>query len=219
MRVYRQALQSRLAQEVIVATDHPDIQSHVMAHGGRVVMTDITHPSGTDRIAEIAHKHCDADYLINVQGDEPMIEPDQIDQLIKTLHDSNATIATQCSLIEDVDQVFDYNIVKVVRDIHDHALYFSRQAIPAFRDLKYEFWPSMVPYYRHIGIYGFRRDTLLELTALSPMSYEKAESLEQLRWLQHGYKIHCAETSYKSIGVDTPDDVDRVSEILLTMGK
>ncbi len=214
MRVYKQASASAKAHEIVVATDHDSIYDHVISHGGKAVMTSIDHLSGTDRIAEAVLK-IDCDIVINVQGDEPLIEPRQIDDLIDLFNDDAIQIATQCKRITDFDQVFDFNVVKVIRDNTDKALYFSRQAIPAVRDEKFEMWPAQVNYFRHIGIYGFRKETLLELTQLPQTSYETAESLEQLRWLQSGYNIYCAETHYSSIGVDTEDDVDRVAKVLL----
>jgi 3-deoxy-manno-octulosonate cytidylyltransferase (CMP-KDO synthetase) len=214
MRVYRQALKSKLADEVIIATDHAKIFDHVSSLGAKVTMTSPNHISGTDRIAEVSSS-LDSDIIINLQGDEPLINPIQIDDLIEVMRGENVQIGTQCRLIDDADLLFDYNVVKVVRDFHHRALYFSRQALPAFRDVKYEQWFDKTKYYRHIGLYGFKKDVLTEITKLAPSSYELAESLEQLRWLQNGYSIHCHETMYDSIGVDTPDDLERVRDIVL----
>jgi 3-deoxy-manno-octulosonate cytidylyltransferase (CMP-KDO synthetase) len=178
-------------------------------------LTSIDHVSGTDRVAEVAEQ-IDSEIIINLQGDEPLIDPRQINELIELMSRPAVTIGTQCKLIEDEDLLFDYNVVKVVRDYQDKALLFSRQAIPAFRDLPYQKWMGSMAYYRHIGIYGFKKETLLQLCALPQTSYEKAESLEQLRWMQHGYSIHCIETSFNSIGVDTPDDLEKVRNYLIT---
>ena len=215
MRVYNQALKSKLADEVIIATDHAKIFDHVSALGANVRMTDIDHISGTDRIAEVC-MDIDSEIIINLQGDEPLINPKQIDDLIKIMQDDKVQIGTQCRFIDDVDLLFDYNVVKVVRDLQNRALYFSRQAIPAFRDIGYGAWHDNAKYYRHIGLYGFKKNVLLELTKLEPSSYEITESLEQLRWLQNGYSIHCHETMYHSVGVDTQDDLDRVRDFILT---
>lgn len=214
MRVYKQALKSKLADEVIIATDHAKIFDHVSALGAKVRMTSTDHISGTDRIAEVCNA-LDSDIIINLQGDEPLINPIQIDNLISVMKEEHVQIGTQCRLIDDVDLLFDYNVVKVVRDFHNKALYFSRQALPAFRDIKYEQWFGKTNYYRHIGLYGYKRDVLMELTKLAPTPYELAESLEQLRWLQNGYTIHCHETTYDSVGVDTPDDLERVRDLVL----
>jgi 3-deoxy-manno-octulosonate cytidylyltransferase (CMP-KDO synthetase) len=214
MRVYNKALQSKLANDVIVATDHQDIYDHIKHNGGKAMMTSTDHQSGTDRIAELSHV-IDHDVIINVQGDEPLINPNQIDDLIAMFENKTIEIATQCKRIIDLESVFDFNIVKVVRDNEDRALYFSRQAIPAMRDLKFDQWPLHHNYFRHIGIYGFRKTILSTLTEIKPTSYEISESLEQLRWLQSGYKIHCRETHYDSIGVDIPEDVEKVENIII----
>ncbi len=214
MRVYDQA--SKINDvDVIVATDHESIAEHVSRNGGKVVLTSVNHPSGTDRVAEVAAK-TNSDIIINLQGDEPLVDPNQIKELIELMHRPEVHIGTQCKLIEDGDTLFDYNIVKVVKDYHDRALFFSRQAIPALRDLPYEKWMSNMAYFRHIGMYGFKRDTLLQLRSLAQTSYEKAESLEQLRWLQHGFSVHCMETNYNSMGVDTPEDLEKVRNYLIT---
>lgn len=212
MHVYQQASKVAGVSDVIVATDHEKIYNHVKDAGGHVQMTANSHISGTDRIAEVA-KTLDSDIIINLQGDEPLIHPGQIEDLISLMLRPEVHIGTQCSAITHEDLLFDYNIVKVVRDYQDKALYFSRQAIPAVRDAGYDNWMSETAYFRHIGMYGFKRETLLQLTTLTPTSYEKAESLEQLRWLQHGYQIHCAETHYTSIGVDTAEDLEKVRDL------
>lgn len=212
MHVYQQATKVASAAEVIVATDHEKIYQHVIDHGGKAIMTSVNHISGTDRIAEVA-KDLDSDIIINLQGDEPLIHPQQIEDLIILMNRSEVYIGTQCIAISDPDQLFDYNVVKVTRDYNDKALYFSRQAIPAVRDLGYDKWMTKTAYFRHIGMYGFKKETLLKLTSLAPTAYERAESLEQLRWLQHGYQVHCAETNYTSIGIDTPEDLEKVRDL------
>jgi 3-deoxy-manno-octulosonate cytidylyltransferase (CMP-KDO synthetase) len=213
-RVYEQASRSALAHEVLVATDHPDIYHHVLAFGGKAVMTSEKHISGTDRIGEVAQMS-DSDIFINVQGDEPLIDPGQIDELISKFKISEVEIATQKIIITSTEDLFDYNTVKVLTAKNDCALYFSRQAIPGHRDLPYRKWIDHSDYYRHVGIYGFRKKTLLELIALQPSSLERAETLEQLRWLENGYTIHCFETAYTSFGVDTPEDLEKVVHLIL----
>jgi 3-deoxy-manno-octulosonate cytidylyltransferase (CMP-KDO synthetase) len=213
MRVYQRACASTLATEVIVATDHIKIFDHVVSCGGRAVMTSPDHQSGTDRIAEVA-AILTSDIIINLQGDEPLIHPAQIDELISLMQRPEVAIGTQCQKINDPDILFDYNVVKVVRTYHDKALYFSRQVLPAVRDKGYDQWYSSTDYYRHIGMYGFKKDILLKITDLPESSYEKAESLEQLRWLQNGFEIYCEETGHSSIGVDTPEDLEAVRDYI-----
>ncbi len=211
--VYLKAIQVKDA-DVIIATDDEDILDHVLHFGGKAIMTSADHQSGTDRVAEIA-SGLDSDIIINLQGDEPLINPKQIEELIALMKKDDVKIGTQCFKIDNSDTLFDYNVVKVVRDCNDKALYFSRQAIPANRDLKYEAWLDHTTYFKHVGIYGFKRETLLEITALPQSGFEKTESLEQLRWLQNGFNIYCVETEYASIGVDTPEDLDFVRDIIL----
>ena len=212
MRVYGQAVKVPSADEVIVATDHKVIFDHVIAHGGKAVMTSPDHQSGTDRVAEVT-RSLNSDIIINLQGDEPLIHPGQIEDLIHLMKEENVQIGTQCQRLTDPDLLFDYNVVKVVRDDNDKALYFSRQAIPAIRDAGYGQWISLTPYYRHIGLYGFKKDILHRITALPSSTYEKVESLEQLRWLQHGFTVYCKVTDYASVGVDTPEDLERVRDL------
>lgn len=214
MRVYDQASKAIHAHEVIVATDHRRIYDHVLAHGGRVVMTSPDHTSGTDRIAEVA-KSLNSDIIINLQGDEPLINPTQIDDLILAMQMSEVQIGTQCTKILYEEELFDFSVVKVVRDKYEKALYFSRQAIPAHRDLPFKSWFMNAQYYRHVGMYAFKREILMELTSLPPTPYENIESLEQLRWLQHGHSIYCFETEFRSIGVDTQYELDLVREKVL----
>jgi 3-deoxy-manno-octulosonate cytidylyltransferase (CMP-KDO synthetase) len=215
-RVYEQALLCRNVSEVIVATDEIKIFNHLNSLGYQVVITDKNHVSGTDRVAEVA-TGTDADVIINVQGDEPLINPLQIEELIDVFKDNNVKIATQMTLIKDQNEVFDFNKVKVVTDINHKTLYFSRQAIPARRDLPFSQWFSSTNYYKHIGMYGFRRDTLLSITKLSPSYLEKMESLEQLRWLEAGFTIHCFPTAFESFGVDTPEDLEKVAAVVRMM--
>jgi len=212
MRVYERASLVKSADDVIVATDHQLIFDHVQNAGGKVILTSPNHVSGTDRVAEVANM-IEADIIINVQGDEPLINPNQIEDLIRSFDDEKVCIATQKQLLDLHDDLLNYNIVKVVCNLKNEALYFSRQAIPAFRDLPYREWQSNYNYFRHIGLYGFRKNTLKEITSLPKSPLENTESLEQLRWLDNGYTIHCFETKYDSIGVDTEEDLVKVRKI------
>lgn len=217
VRVCRQA--SKVAEEVIVATDDSRIYECVEQAGFRAIMTSTEHRSGTDRVREAYEKSgSTADVIINVQGDEPFIDPEQIRLLMQTYIDCPDTqLAT---LIRPFDKslgfeaLFDPNNVKVVISDRNEALYFSRSIIPYVRGHHHEQWLDRTNYYTHIGIYAYRADTLKEITLLPLSSLEKAESLEQLRWLQNGYKIRVAESSHPTIGIDTPDDLRRAEELI-----
>jgi 3-deoxy-manno-octulosonate cytidylyltransferase (CMP-KDO synthetase) len=171
------------------------------------MMTKVAHQSGTDRVGEVALAMADYQIVINVQGDEPYINPNQIDDLISSMKADNASIATQCNICEKQEDIFDYNVVKLTKSVGNKALYFSRQAIPAHRDLPFKVWFENSLYYRHIGIYGFDRKVLLKLIDLEESKLEKSEKLEQLRWLENDYEIMVYETKYKSKGIDTPNDL------------
>jgi len=214
MRVYDRAVMCSEVTEVIIATDHLDIYQHARSLGAKVLLTSPDHPSGTDRIAEVA-SNIVSDIIVNVQGDEPFIDPRQIDQLIRFMKEKGASICTQCTKISDHDQLFDYNVVKLTKDKNNKVLYFSRQAIPCFRDLPYKEWFESHEYLRHVGIYAFRKEVLMELSKLTPSAYEQAEKLEQLRWLEAGYDIYCQTTKFRSIGVDTQEDLERAREYAL----
>lgn len=208
--VYENSMQSRLAGEVIVATDSETIFERVLAFGGKAVMTSRKHPSGTDRIAEVAAS-LDYDIIVNVQGDEPLIHPDMIDSVITALDDSRASIGTLIKKIEDPAEISDYNVVKVVFDKENFAVYFSRAPIP-FRAHHSEIRAPQ--YYKHIGIYSYRRDVLLALAGMEPTELEKIEKLEQLRAIENGMKIKIKETFLETFGVDTPEDLERVEKWL-----
>lgn len=213
-RVYERAKQAKRPSTVLVATDHQLVYDAVKRFGGNVMMTSPNHPTGTDRLAEVAVKYTDADIIINVQGDEPLIAPEVIDLLASAFdEDPELNMAT---LMTEMDKS-EYNLpsaVKVVTSLTGYALYFSRSLIPYPRSTK----PgnSQLPVYKHIGIYAYRRDFLLKYAALSPTPLEQTESLEQLRALEHGYKIKVLETEFKSIGVDTPEDLEKVNAYFLT---
>ena len=207
-RVYEQCKKCTLLSDVIVATDDERILNHVQNFGGKAMMTSNTHQSGTDRCNEVVQNLTENyDVVVNIQGDEPFIDPDQISDLVEMFVDPASDIVTQCIEITDRHKLHDFNVVKVVRDQLDKVLYFSRQAIPAHRDIPYSEWIEKSKYYQHIGIYGFRRDTLLQLIELPVSNLEKNESLEQLRWMDYGYDILAKETSYEAIGIDTYEDL------------
>lgn len=206
-RVYEQATQSRLLTAVVVATDDARIYDHVKQFGGAVVMTRENHPSGTDRCYEALQQQSNAfDYVVNIQGDEPFIQPEQIDLLAKHL-DGQTEIATLVKAIGDVETLFNPNVVKAVIAATGEALYFSRSTIPHIRNTPEAEWLSKHTFYKHIGMYAYRTDILQKLTTLAVSSLEKAESLEQLRWLENGFRIMTAETFTETIGIDTPDDL------------
>lgn len=203
-RVYRRAVQAA-ASAVVVATDDDRVRKVVEAFGGRAVMTSDRHPTGTDRLAE-AVKSLDAEIVINLQADEPLIEPAMIDAAADALISTpGASIGTLRKAITDETEFSNPHVVKVVVDVSGRALYFSRAAIPYARGQR-----RPQTSWRHIGIYAYRREALLRLAALPPTPLEQSESLEQLRALEHGFIIQTAETSHDTIGVDTPEDLERV---------
>jgi 3-deoxy-manno-octulosonate cytidylyltransferase (CMP-KDO synthetase) len=209
--VYARCSAARGVAEVIVATDDVRIQEAVEAFGGRVRLTRTTHPSGTDRIAEVA-ADLDCDIVVNVQGDEPLIEADTIERLIEPFGaDHNLQMSTLRTPL-GADEYRDPNVVKVVVDQNDHALYFSRLPIPFVRSEPQA--PPPAAAYKHSGLYAYRRTFLLRLATLEPTPLERLESLEQLRALEHGYRIRTVETRQLLIGVDTPADIVRVEHRL-----
>lgn len=208
-RVYRQVKKSNSITKVIVATDHPKIVEHVKSFGGDVCMTSETHASGTDRCFEVLKKETDPfEYVINIQGDEPFISPNQIDQLASIL-DGETELATLSKKIENKEQLFNSNVVKIVVSKDSKALYFSRSPIPHIRNTAQELWLSHHTFYKHIGMYAYRTDILEMITTLPISTLEKAESLEQLRWLENGFSIKVAVTTEETIGIDTPDDLEK----------
>ncbi len=209
-RVYEQARQVPNVEGVWVATDDLRIFDHVKAFGGFPVLTAAEHQSGTDRCAEVAQILDLEGIVINVQGDEPFIEPAMIAQLIAILEaDEQLGLATLCKKIEQTEALFNPNTVKVVKNREGRAMYFSRNPIPYHRGLPQNEWLSKQPYYKHIGLYGYRTSTLKAITQLAPSSLELTESLEQLRWLEHGCAIGISETTYESIGIDTPECLEQ----------
>ncbi len=214
-RVYRQASRSRLVQSVIVATDDERIASAVTAFGGVVALTRSDHPSGTDRLAEVAQGSPDLDILVNVQGDEPLIDPQAIDAAISPLlEEPSASMSTLAAPIGNQAEAESSQVVKVVVDCQGYALYFSRAPIPFYRDERP--FPER-RYLGHVGLYVYRRNCLLTLASLLPTELERAESLEQLRALENGIRIRVVETAYRSLAIDVPDDVSAVERALETM--
>jgi 3-deoxy-manno-octulosonate cytidylyltransferase (CMP-KDO synthetase) len=213
-RVYEQALRCDALLKVIVATDHEAILNHVRSFGGEVLMTSMAHRSGTERCSEVAalleSGGEEYTYYINIQGDEPYIDPKQISQLISCLKDHQPSIATLVKKIDDPGDISNPNVVKVVLAIDGSALYFSRTAIPFHRSGNSSGQTVLPVYYKHIGIYGYRSDALHTIVKLEPSPAEISESLEQLRWLEHGVSIRTAITTLESIAIDVPTDVLKI---------
>ncbi|MDR0982169.1 MAG: 3-deoxy-manno-octulosonate cytidylyltransferase [Culturomica sp.] len=210
----------KASKDVYVATDDERIFKTVETAGMRAIMTSATHRSGTDRCYEALTKICREtgetfDVVVNIQGDEPFVQPEQINQLIDCFYDSEIQIATLAKQITSEDELWDVNKVKVVFSNKKEALYFSRASIPYVRGMEKSEWLSKgVGHYKHLGMYAYRSSVLKEITALPESSLEKAESLEQLRWLESGYRIAVRTTEHESIGIDTPEDLERANNFL-----
>jgi 3-deoxy-manno-octulosonate cytidylyltransferase (CMP-KDO synthetase) len=214
-RVYEQALKSKSLNKVLVATDDERIFEHVISFGGNVVITDANHPSGTDRCWDAFRQLKDAyQYVINIQGDEPFIDPSQIDTLAALLQDGTTELATLMIPVHNAAYLEDTGEVKIVLNDKMEALYFSRTAIPFLKGVDPKDWHRHHTYYRHVGMYAYRSDVLKKITQLPVSILERAESLEQLRWLENGYKIKCAVTSFESHCIDVPEDVERVLKLI-----
>ena len=208
-RVYHQVKKAKSLSKVVIATDHEKIENHVLGFGGEVMMTSPSHVSGTDRCFEVFSKQKENfDYVINIQGDEPFIAPSQID-LLASLLDGTTQLATLIKKIEREEDLFSPNIVKAVINAQHEALYFSRSAIPHIRNAQQNEWLKKNIFFKHIGMYAYRADVLQEISSLTPSTLEKAESLEQLRWLENGLRIKVTETTFETIGIDTPEDLQR----------
>jgi 3-deoxy-manno-octulosonate cytidylyltransferase (CMP-KDO synthetase) len=209
--VVERAREAKSLTGVIVATDDAKIKSAVESFGGEAILTRADHRTGTDRVAEVA-AHRQADIYLNVQGDEPLIDSGAIDALVSAmLEDDSIQIAGPCVAITQPNDIMDPHITKVVRDFDGNALYFSHAPIPWVRDSPDSITPH---HWKHIGMYAFRRDALLEFPTLPPGELERIEQLEQLRWLENGYRIRIIETEYDAISVDVPADVERVEKLL-----
>lgn len=212
-RVYEQA--NKQLEHVIVATDDERIEKAVKAFGGNVAMTSGYHRSGTDRCAEVLSMLEKEginvpDVVINIQGDEPFIQPAQIAKLMQCFDPPGAEIATLVKPIEEPEDIFNPNKPKVILNSNSEAIYFSRSPIPYVRTFKKEEWVTKHTYYKHIGMYAYRSDILKKLTRLKPSVLEMAESLEQLRWIENGYRIKVNITNEETLGIDTPEDLEEI---------
>jgi 3-deoxy-manno-octulosonate cytidylyltransferase (CMP-KDO synthetase) len=213
--VVERVRRARSVSKTLVATDEPDIRDAVLGFGGEAVLTRRDHPTGTDRVAEVA-AHNAAEIYVNVQGDEPLIDPETIDGLVAALvEDASVLIASSAAAIVQPNDIMDPNITKVVRDFDGNALYFSRAPVPWVRDRNES---VAARHWKHIGLYAFRREALLDFPTLPPGELERLEQLEQLRWLENGYRIRMVETDYDAISVDVPADIDRVEKLLANRG-
>ena len=216
-RVYEQV--SSVLNEVYVATDDERIFACVNSFGGKAVMTRADHQSGTDRIQEAVEKtSTQTDVIINVQGDEPFIQPSQIQTLMQLFDDPSTQIGTLGKYFENIEAVENPNSPKIVMDNRGFALYFSRSVIPYIRGKERQNWFGEYPFLKHLGVYAYRREVLTEVTKLPQSSLEKTESLEQLRWLQNGYRIRVGLTDVETVGIDTPEDLQRAEAFLNQIG-
>ncbi len=223
--VYEQAV--AVLGEAYVATDDDRIREAVEAFGGKAIMTRTDHKSGTDRIEEAIEKievrgarcevrgaRCEECVIINIQGDEPFIQRSQIETLCRQFDDPTTQIATLGKRFESMEAVENPNSPKIVTDVNGFALYFSRSVIPFVRGIDRQEWFGKFPFLKHLGIYAYRREVLREITQLPQSPLEIAESLEQLRWLQNGYRIRVGETDVETVGIDTPEDLQRAEAFL-----
>jgi 3-deoxy-manno-octulosonate cytidylyltransferase (CMP-KDO synthetase) len=210
-RVFEQASKASSLNKVVVATDDERIYNHVTGFGGFAVYTSSNHQTGTDRCAEVLEKtNGEFNAVINIQGDEPYINPEQINQVAELFNDSNTQLGTLIKQLKDESELKSNTIIKVVKNNRNEAIYFSRNIIPYLRNQNDSIsLINQFRYFKHIGIYGYRTDILAEITKLKQSDLELAESLEQLRWLENGYKIKLAETNYDSHSVDIPDDIKK----------
>jgi 3-deoxy-manno-octulosonate cytidylyltransferase (CMP-KDO synthetase) len=214
-RVFEQAKKASSLTDVVVATDDIRIEQHVKAFGGNVVMTKESHQSGTDRCFEAVQNYFPAaDVVINIQGDEPFIQPGQIDLVASCFKSESSQIATLASILKSNEDLFNPTVPKVMITKGKEAIYFSRHAIPYIRGKAEAEWLDNHTFYKHIGIYAYRTMILAEITALKQSSLELAESLEQLRWIENGYKIKVEITDLESVAIDTPEDLKKLTRFL-----
>jgi len=209
-RVYEQAKKCIDLAEVIVATDDGRIYDHVVNFGGLAIMTSADHQSGTDRCAEVALLRPQYDVIINIQGDEPYIDPEQVSKLAACFNDADTQIATLIKKVQNEQELFNPSSPKVIVNKLSEAIYFSRSPLPHIRGHEQKDWLNYFTYFKHIGIYGYRADVLQQITKLPVSSLEKAESLEQLRWIENGYRIKVSETELETYAVDTPGDLEKL---------
>jgi len=207
-RVYEQAGKAQVLSKVIIATDDHRIYNHVKSWGGEVMMTSAKHGSGTDRCQEVLNKQNEHfDIIVNIQGDEPYIDPSQIENVTKSFTNKETQIASLTKKITSLEELFNPNCVKVVFGEKMQALYFSRSTIPYLRGVKEQDYLQHAEFYKHIGLYAYRAEVLNEISEMPHSKLEKAESLEQLRWLEAGYKISMEVTTLEGLSVDTPEDL------------
>ena len=207
--VYEKAQQAKLADMIIVATDDERIFNAVKAFGGDVEMTSASHKCGSDRIREVAERHPEISYIVNLQGDEPLIKPESIDAVAKNVQeDENADISTLIRVLTDEVEINNPNLVKCVVDNNGYALYFSRSKIPFERNY------GIATFYGHLGIYGYKREALMKMTSLEQTPLERTESLEQLRALENGMKIKTSVVDFVPVGIDTLEDLEKFKEII-----
>ena len=213
-RVYEQASKAKSLSKVVIATDDERIADEVKRFGGEYVFTAPHHQSGTDRCAEVMEQLPDFDIVINIQGDEPFIEPAQIDLLASCFIEEKVQLATLIKPIQSQESIYNPNSPKVVIDINGRAMYFSRSPIPFIRNGEPGVWAEKHQFYKHIGIYGYRTESLKAITKLPPSSLEIAESLEQLRWIENGFYIQTKVTDLETVAIDTPEDLLKLNKLL-----
>lgn len=213
-RVYEQASKAKSLSKVVVATDDDRIAGEVTNFGGEFIFTSSDHQSGTDRCAEVIETLTGYDIVINIQGDEPFIEPAQIDLLTSCFTEEKVQLATLIKSIQSQESVYNPNSPKVVIDVNGRALYFSRSPIPFIRNGEPGVWAEKHQFYQHIGIYGYRTEALKAITQLPPSSLEIAESLEQLRWIENGFYIQTKVTDLETVAIDTPEDLLKLNNLL-----
>ncbi len=210
-RVFEQASKAKILSKVLVATDNSQIFNHVESFGGNVVMTSENHKTGTERCFEVIHKLNETfDVVINIQGDEPFIAPEQIEKVAPCFKNQEIQIATLLKKLSDNEELFNQNIIKAVVDKNKKAIYFSRNPIPFYRGKEKNNWLKNHEYFKHIGIYAYRTDILQQIVKLSPSPLELAESLEQLRWIENGFSINVEYTDIESFSIDTPEDLGKI---------
>lgn len=212
-RTYEQVCKVGDWADVIIATDDIRVEEAAKAFGARVMMTSSAHLTGTDRCAEVlASCGLPVDYVVNIQGDEPFIDPKQI-QSLRSGFSSRPELVTLIKKITDLGTLFNPNSPKVIINSNKQAIYFSRQTLPYLRSVPQDQWLDKGTFYKHIGLYAYRADVLPTLSTLKPSPLELAESLEQLRWIENGYQIQTVETQIETIGIDTPEDLERIKEL------
>jgi 3-deoxy-manno-octulosonate cytidylyltransferase (CMP-KDO synthetase) len=215
-RVYEQALRCQELSSLVIATDSEIIEKHIKTFNGNGIMTSVHHKSGTERCQEVLEKlssdqEHNFDVVINIQGDEPFIDPGQISELAGTFRNPEVRLATLVKRIKSSEELTNPNVVKVIFDKNFRAIYFSRSALPYFRGKETSEWLDQSDYFKHIGIYGYRSETLREIVKLTASPLETAESLEQLRWIENGYPVQIRETEFESFAIDTPADLLKIT--------